>query len=427
MAGMVGSALAHEGVSGASSYISGKLEEKASRAHTMAKLEMALSQMEFALERAGKLPITYVSLLRRMKVLKRAYLQGTDMLNKHKMLVAAKEDQDVGRRGRRPVPFLDGIFRRATNLPISSLLGLDSDDGRLTSPVAQTFEWYAACADKLVADVVTGCPLRRDHHHAFSYPLLRHLLEGKTLCYETARARRGPGQHRHSLFLWPVRLEERGVEARLLYQYLDRERPERRFHLRLMIRLSEDTDIVGVAVKGLRSLTSQFKLTTASAVGELALLPHQLQDDMAHSYGPPLDWSEEAYAEQTKSWRPDPICCTDSVVSSHGVPEPVIAVGFGCYVSAPEYNNALAGGTSGADDAAVAVAAGRNAPPLYLVKEVLRSKAIVDCVVHQTEPADYNVTCYTPHGFARVRLRKATDELAWTEQRGGRGAGKRKR
>ncbi|TVU40835.1 hypothetical protein EJB05_14315, partial [Eragrostis curvula] len=439
---MVGSALAQEGVSGVSSYISGKLEENASRAHTVARLEMALSQLEFALERAGKLPITYVSLLRRMKMLKRAYLQGTDLLSKHKkLLVAAEEDQDVGRR--RSLPFLDGV---------SSLLGMlrsnDNDDERLTSSVAKTFEWYAACADKLVADVVeSSSPLRRDHHDAFRrYPLLRHLLEGKTLRYETSSKRRGRQEHHRSLcIIWPVRLEERGVEARLLYQYMDRERPERRFRLRLMLRLSEDTDIVGVAVKCLRALAAQFKLATASssAAGELALLPHRLQDDnddTTHSsYWPPLDWSEESYVAQTKSWRPDPICCcaTGSVVSPpHGVPEPVIAVGFGCYVSAPEYNDVLAAAGSGSSSssssspAAVVVAGGRNAaapPPLYLVaafvphhhlacatmrgivltyggreeclgggdsvqhvKEVLRSKAIVDCVVGQTEPVDYD-------------------------------------
>jgi hypothetical protein len=50
---------------------------------------MALAQLDFALERAGKLPVTYVSLLRRMKMLKRAYLQGTDLLNKPKQTVEA--------------------------------------------------------------------------------------------------------------------------------------------------------------------------------------------------------------------------------------------------------------------------------------------------------------------------------------------------
>lgn len=365
---MVGSALAQEGVSGVSSYISSKLEEKASMAHTVARLEMALSQLEFALERARKLPITYVSLLRRMKMLERAHLQGTDLLNKHKKMVE-EEDQDAARRR---IPFLDGIFRRAASLSLlpisSSLIGPRKTEECLTSSIAQRFEWYAACADKFVADVESGCPLRHGDHHAFRYPLLRHLLEGKTLCYEKVRGRRE--QQHYSLHVWPVRLQERGVEARLLYQYLDRERPEKRFRVRLVLRISEDTDIIGMAIKCLRSLTSQFKLATASAVGELTVLPH-LQD-IAQSYGPPLDWTEETYVGLAKSWRPDPICCAgESVAFHHGgvrVPEPVIALGFACYISAPEYSKMLDGSSSSSSGNDAVVVEGRNAPPpLFLV------------------------------------------------------------
>ena len=91
----------------------------------MARLEMALSQLEFALkslvamfpflfpepehsgtrnmergighvprsrllcsERTGKMPITYVSLLRRRKIIKRAYVKGTELLNNHRLHVS---------------------------------------------------------------------------------------------------------------------------------------------------------------------------------------------------------------------------------------------------------------------------------------------------------------------------------------------------
>ncbi|KAG2639658.1 hypothetical protein PVAP13_2KG024316 [Panicum virgatum] len=64
MGEMVASALAQEGVSRLSSYISTKLDDRASRAHIVARLEMALYRLEFALERTAKMPITYVSLLR---------------------------------------------------------------------------------------------------------------------------------------------------------------------------------------------------------------------------------------------------------------------------------------------------------------------------------------------------------------------------
>ncbi|XP_062186388.1 uncharacterized protein LOC133889976 [Phragmites australis] len=437
MVGMLGSALAQEGVNGVSSYIASKLEDNASRAHIMARLEMALSQLEFALERTGKLPITYISLLRRMKMFKSAYIEGTDLLNKHKLLVVQDRQQEAGQAVTR-YPFLERICR-AKNLPISSLLGLNKD--YLSASVVQIFEWYATCADKFVTDVESGCPLRRD---TFRYPLVRRLLEGKTLQYETVNARQ-----LHSFFIWPVRLEERGVEARLVYEYLERDSPEKRFRLRLMLRISEDTDIVGVAIKCLRSLTSQFKLVTESAVGVLTLLP-QLQD-ISDSYAPPLDWSEESYADRTKLWRPDPLCCAGNAVPSHGVPEPVIAIGFCCYISAPDY--ILHSSTD---------SVGINAPPLYLVAgfvphhicaapgivlsyggkeervggsiqqmgEMLRSKAI-DCVVRQPEPTVYDLSRHSPHGFARITLRKAGDELAWPKPTAaparGRSAAKRKR
>jgi hypothetical protein len=53
-------------------------------------------------------------------------------------------------------------------------------------------------------------------------------------------------------------------------------------------------------------------------------------------------------------------------------------------------------------------------------------KAIVDCVVGQPQPMDYDVSYFAPHGLARITLRKASNELAWTmETRSG--AAKRKR
>ena len=67
----------------------------------------------------------------------------------------------------------------AANLSISSLLGLDKD--QLSSSIAQTFEWYADCADKFVTDVESGCPLRRD---TFRYPFVRQVFEGKTVMYQ---------------------------------------------------------------------------------------------------------------------------------------------------------------------------------------------------------------------------------------------------
>ena len=130
--GVVASAVAQEGVSGVSSYISNKLEEKASAGHGIERLEMALSQLEFALERTGKLPITYISLLRRRKAMKQAYNEGISLLNKHKHGIG----QEVTRSS---FPFLERIIRRARNSSMSSLLGLSKEE-YLNSSVVRRYE-----------------------------------------------------------------------------------------------------------------------------------------------------------------------------------------------------------------------------------------------------------------------------------------------
>jgi len=78
---------------------------------------------------------------------------------------------------------------------------------------------------------------------------------------------------------------------------------EKCFFLWLTLRLSESTDIVGVAIKGLQLLTSAFKLASEFAMGQLTLLSN-LQET-AHSYGPPWVGFQEEYIEGTQTMRPD--------------------------------------------------------------------------------------------------------------------------
>nr|CAB3500885.1 unnamed protein product [Digitaria exilis] len=428
---MVVSALAQDGVTRASSYISAKLEDKASSAHSLARLEMALSQLEFALERIARAPITYLSLLRRVRMLKSAYAEGTALLNKH------RGRQGEAGQAATPFRFLEWIGR-ARSIS-SSLLGLSKD--HLSSGAVQMFEWYAECAEKLVADVETGCPLRRD---TFRYPFVRHLVEDKTLWYERIR-----GSQRMRFHMMPLRLGDRGVEAELFYCHHDLETPQKNFCVWLMLRLSESTDVIGIAIECMQLLTSQFKLAIESAVGELTLLPG-LQD-VSHSYAPPLDCVQDTYASRdTKYWRPDPTCCnadghSNNTVSQNGVPEQVIAIGFSCWISAPEYTPRDA----------------RATPPLYVeafftphlscalnpeimwkyggkeeestsgsmqqMEEVIRSNAL-DYLVHEPEPTEYAMFWFSAHGGAFITLRKTSNEKAWSKLRArGRSGGKRKR
>ncbi|GJN10403.1 hypothetical protein PR202_ga28493 [Eleusine coracana subsp. coracana] len=52
--------------------------------HSAERLEMAVSELEFVLERTAKLPITDLSLLRRRKMFKLAYAEGTDLFHMHR-------------------------------------------------------------------------------------------------------------------------------------------------------------------------------------------------------------------------------------------------------------------------------------------------------------------------------------------------------
>ncbi|RLN03829.1 hypothetical protein C2845_PM13G02840 [Panicum miliaceum] len=176
MGEMLASALAQEGVSRVSSFISTKLDDRASRAHLIVRLEMALSRLEFVLEWARKQPITYVSLIRRWNKLRRAYMEGADLLiNKHKQQVL--EGHEEAGQLVTSSSYLQRIIATAASFSISSLAGLSKQC--LSSSIVQIFEWYADCADKFVADVESACPLRRDI--TFGYPFVRKLLEGKHL------------------------------------------------------------------------------------------------------------------------------------------------------------------------------------------------------------------------------------------------------
>ncbi|KAL6880267.1 hypothetical protein ACP4OV_011832 [Aristida adscensionis] len=412
MGDMAASALVQEGVSGVSSYVSSKLKEKASTPHMVLRLEMALSQLEFSLERTGKMPITYVSLLRRRKLIKQAYIDGTNILNKHKMQLV--EGNKETRQLATGSSFLEWVIH-AAKLSVSSLIGLEK--GYLTSSVVQMFEYYADCAAKFVTEVESGNPLQ---HITFCYPLVRHLLEEKILRYEVMK-----GSRAWLLILLGIHLEDRGVEARLGYTYMDTERPEQCFHLALILRLSEDTDIVGITIKCLQLVTYRFNLATESAIGELTQLSHS--PDISKLGAHEMAWITENHAELSKLLRPDPVCCTNDVVSSEssiGAPEPVIAIHF-------EYM------LHSSTDRAVS----RNEPPLYVtalfvphtcsaqqgfvlkygvteeyiggsiqqMEGILRLKA-ADCVLHQPGKRLYHVSWYSTNGVVFIILGKSSNE-----------------
>ncbi|GJN10406.1 hypothetical protein PR202_ga28496 [Eleusine coracana subsp. coracana] len=326
MRDLVRSAFVQDAVSRVSTYIFSKCEEKASTGGDIERLEMAHSELELALERTGKLPITDVSLLRRRKILKRAFEECSDVLHKCKILV--QEDEGV-EQGRTVMHSFPQRIAHATKSSIAYLFATGKNT-MCCSHVGR-FEWLADCAGKFVRDVESGCSLR---HHTFRSPLLRQLLEGKTLGYKRVQKSR-----LRKICIWPIHLEERGIEAILWYEYEDYKTPEKSFKLRFMLRLSESTNIIGNAIKCLRHLASQFKLVAESAMGELTLLSDL--HDICYSDVPPWVGFQKLYTRLTQICRPDPICCNSnghetcatnitSSELSNKLPEEVISISLDC-------------------------------------------------------------------------------------------------
>lgn len=320
MADMVGSAIVQEGLSRAVSFVL----EKASEGHNADRLQMALSELELVLERSTRWTITDVSLLRRWKLLEHAYVEGVDLLNKHKL-----QDHQELRQGAKRKRWITSVMN---NLSISCFSGLNTEDVR-------RFEWFADCGRKFLRDVESGYSLR---HYTFCNPLVRHLLNGKALKYEMVQ-----GSQLREFFMRPAFLGERGVEASLHFQYMDCSMPEKSFRLLLWLRVSECTDLLGIARRCTRSLTFLSKPAAESAIGELTLLPN-LQGS-AHAM--PWVGGNELHALITRRSRQDPVCCManrqqgpSKIMSSELsqiFPEQVIAFRFEFLISAPNDDSRL--------------------------------------------------------------------------------------
>jgi hypothetical protein len=449
---MVASALAQEGVSRLSSYISTKLDDRASRAHTIARLEMALSRLEFVLEWSRKQPITYVSLIRRWNKFRCAYNEGVYLLNKHK-LPALQGHEETG--GQVVVTcsssFLGRIIASAANFSISSLAGLNKQC--LSSNVVQIIEVYADSVGEFVADVESACPLRRDTF--FPYPFVRQLLQGKYLSYNKVK-----GRQKHHFIVSPVILEGRGVEALLWYEYFDPERLDKSLCLGLVLRLSESTDIVGAATDCVQSSASLLNLPAQDAVmGELTQVPN-LQD-ITDSYASP--WVvdlEDCYPCFSKCSRPDPLCCQrNGHELSHIFQEQTIFFNSSCYVTARDYNLPSASNEAGTNvitdpsylqlqvifhphqssyNNYVTEAMGESKieeQPFGSIQQtvdMIRSRSI-DYLIRQLEVIEYYwVSWCSRHGYANFTVRKPSMGTAGVPKASGRyntrsAAAKRKR
>lgn len=295
---MVVSAAVQETMNKVTSYLFTKGDNNdkiSSRGHNIERLAVAHTELELALERSARMPITDVSLLRRRKLLKRAFKECGDLLHRcsRQQTVDITEIDQAA-----PHSFIRKRIAEMSQSFISSCFSGFHQDSSTSCSDVRRYEWWAGCANRFLKDLESGCSPQRC---MFSNPIVRQLLEGKTLEYK--------GMQRNilrQLHIWPVCVEGRGVEATLEFHYEDRKTPMRSFSLALMLRLSDSTDIVGTAVSCLQSLTSSMKLVADAAVGELTQLPPQ---DISHSHSASCFSIKDLCCYDTQFWRPDPLCC----------------------------------------------------------------------------------------------------------------------
>ncbi|XP_066341584.1 uncharacterized protein [Miscanthus floridulus] len=104
----------------------------------------------------------------------------------------------------------------------------------------------------------------------------------------------------------PMSFEERGLEAMLVFIHEDCKAPKENFHLGLMLRLSQSTDVIGITVKCLQLLTPHFNSISEVVIRELTQLPTQ---DFKYNEPDDMERWNQVHDTLTQWFRPDPFCC----------------------------------------------------------------------------------------------------------------------
>ncbi|CAL5043600.1 unnamed protein product [Urochloa decumbens] len=365
---LIGSKQQHQEEETAAGNIDGGVEQQVER------LEMAQIKLEAALETSRRWHIRDASLLRWRRKLKRAAHECGDALRERKQRAAQEEAREQEVRG-------SSFPRRLAHAAAKSLFALfGGGDGSHAS--VRRFEWLADGAGEFLRFVELGGTPPRGY--AFADPLIGHLLAGHELRYRIVRR-----SQYHLFCVRPIRLDDRGVEAKLLFVYEDDEAPEKNLCLGSILRLSESTDLVGTIVKCLELLvTPHFRPAAESARKELAQLPTQDFSWVPYAESTHKEHWNTMHSSLTQWFRPDPLCCKHhdhqpkSSYGSSGVTgadggggkmklsdvadlEPVIEVFLQRHIPLSEYN-LHANATSKADDVEGESGCLKNVPHLKL-------------------------------------------------------------
>ncbi|CAM0948030.1 unnamed protein product [Alopecurus aequalis] len=297
MAEMVASAVVGETLSRISSFLIDKPGEQ--KPSDVERLEMAHIKMEAALQISKRWQISHVPVLCWRSKLKRAAEECDETLRHCKQ--RAMEDEVI-RQGISQSPFPKRVAHAAKSF-MSSFIIRGKDES--SSPVnVRRFERFAEGAGEFLKFVEFGAT---PHQYMFFNPLVRQLLAGQALRYQVSRVSKF-----YFLGIRPMSFEERGVEAICAFVFQDFRAPTKSFSIGFMLRLSESSDIFGIIMSCMESVTPHFRDAAKVMKRELIQLPTQdFSWQTQTPYWEDYSYWVNAYNTITQWLRPNPLCCNE--------------------------------------------------------------------------------------------------------------------
>uniref|UniRef100_A0A0E0D9Y1 Uncharacterized protein n=1 Tax=Oryza meridionalis TaxID=40149 RepID=A0A0E0D9Y1_9ORYZ len=259
----------------------------------------------------------------------------------------------------------------------------------------------------------------RPRQYLFFDPLIAHLFARKSLRYQTLH----DGSQYHFFSIRPMSFEERGLEAMLFFVFQDCKVPKNSFRLGFILRLSESTNVMGITVKCLQSVTPHFKSIAEIVVKELTQLPTQDFSWLPpyHEYGSMEHW-DNVQTTLTQWFRPDPLCCskgyipacsssyTKSSSLSSIFPEPVIQdqnIKISANAAESYAINYPRQSTTQLDEMLLPKAINYPRQSTTQLDEMLLPKAI-NYLYHNAEATTYQMYWKSKHGSAHLSVEKTS-------------------
>ncbi|CAM0913553.1 unnamed protein product [Alopecurus aequalis] len=301
MAEMVASAVVGETLSRISSFLIDKPDQQ--KPSDVERLELAHIKIEAALQISKRWQISDVPVLCWRSKLKRAAEECDETLRQCKQ--RAVEDQVI-REGISRSPFPKRVARAAKSF-MSSFITRGKDESSSYVNVRR-FERFAEGAGEFLKFVEFGA-----RQYMFFNPLIRQLLAGQAMRYQALR-----GSRFYFLGIRPMSFEDRGVEATVGFVFQDFRAPTKSFSLGFMLRLSASSDIFGIIISCMQSVTPHFSVAAEVIKRELIQLPTQDFSWQTPSYWENYSYWLVAHNTLTQWFRPNPLCCKEHEHNSSG-------------------------------------------------------------------------------------------------------------